>query len=155
MNVKTLCLNFVFWVAVTLFTTNSVYAQQQAAQLVPARLIAAPQVATATAAAVVEEGEAEAAEDEVKPAADSETPAVMEAEKKKQEAEATAKAAEAKRKAAETKRKADAAKRKKARLTQLRKLNFDRRPSSILKAWSTLPGTEGETEKKEMKKPYR
>lgn len=72
-------------------------------------------------------------------------------EKEKADAEAKAKAEEAKRKAAEAKRKAEAKKTKQTRLTQLRKLTFDRRASSILKAWATPPGEEEEAKKDDEK----
>jgi len=88
------------------------------------------------------------ATDEAKPqeAGGSETAELSEEEKKKQEAEAKAKADEAKRKAEEKKRKAEAQQRRTQRLAQLRKLNFDRRPSSILKAWSSpMVDDEGES----------
>lgn len=75
---------------------------------------------------------------EVNPqAADATKSAELSEDQKKQQVEAEATAEEAKRKAEEQQRKAEAQQRRTQRLAQLRKLNFDRRPSSILKAWSS------------------
>ena len=126
---------------------------QAAAQAVPAQSIRALQGAVTISTdlfAPTEESETEVEEPaETTEAAAAETTAAEPSEEEKQQQEAAAE--EAKRKAEEAKRKADAAKRKKERLTQLRKLNFDRRPSSILKAWSTPPGEEEETKQEEEK----
>ncbi len=126
-------------------------AQQRAAQLVPAQ--PAITIAPATQNPLAEEDDEPEAETDTAEgeATGKDEPAeeLTEEEKEKQAAEAKALAEETKRKAAEKKRKADAAKRKKERLTQLKKLNFDRRPSSILKAWSTPEGEEDEKEEEE------
>jgi len=147
------------------FCASYVFAQQPAAQLVPAQSLRASGVALSIEIEEEPVEEEEAAETEEEVAADDSEPKEeekkelsdeekkkQEEEAKKKEEEAKKKAEEAKRKAAEKKRKADAAKRKKARLTQLKKLQFDRRPSSILKAWSTPFGSEDEEEKKEEEK---
>ena len=150
------------------FFASCLFAQQPAAQLTPASptsigfsaIVLNP--ATEEPAEKEEEAEAEAegeaeAEDaeetkeEEKKELTDEEKKKQEEEAKKKEEETKKKAEEAKRKAAEKKRKADAAKRKKARLTQFKKLQFDRRPSSILKAWST-PFSDKEEEKKEEEK---
>lgn len=134
------------FLVLALSTTGA--AQQPAIQLAPAQY--APQVVLGVAV----ESETIASDDEQTAIVDAATNVIAqepagdlaEEEKKKQTEEAKAKAEQTKRKAAEAKRKADALKRKTERLTQLKKLDFDRRPSSILKAWSTPPGEDKEAE---------
>ena len=151
---------------IALLWSTVAQSQTPAIQLAPAQRIAAPAVAATTPEAETETDDEEAVEDtadeaiaetaEPDAAANAEAKELTEEEKtKKEEAdkakaeEEKQKAEEAKRKAEEAKRKADAAKRKKERLALLKKLTFDRRPSSILKAWSTPPADEDDQKKEE------